>query len=127
MRYLEHVTTDGERWDNLAALLRRCAGLRTHHRGQSARRYYAGFTVRRAADHPGYQRHANDPGATAMAEITVSGGVFATLTPILPFGTDIKRSLTTSRLMSPASVTATVLKTSRMSLPLRWKIAPGAG
>ncbi len=56
--------------------IRRCAGLRTHHhhRAESARRYYAGFAVRRAADHPGYQRHANDPGATAMVEITVSGG-----------------------------------------------------
>ncbi len=64
---LEHVTTDGERWDNLA---RRYYGdalaYVTHHRGQSARRYYAGFApsgVRLII--PGYQRHANDPGATA--------------------------------------------------------------
>ncbi len=76
MRYLEHVTTDGERWDNLAGAITAMRCLRTHHRGQSARVSLFASAVRRAADHSGYQRHANDPGATAaMAEITVSGGV----------------------------------------------------
>lgn len=62
-----------------------------------------------------------------MAEITVSGGVFATLTPIFTLWYGHKE-ITYDIAPYVTSISySDSIKTSRMLLPLRWKIAPGAG